>query len=93
MIDEEVLASQAQLSVVVVAQDVQKTPQRIACVGEATRFMLANCPPSRSEDPDWQIAAKQLTLAALTHDPGDCILATSEFIALLKSEGLFVAAE
>jgi hypothetical protein len=93
MIDEEVLTSQVQLSAVVLAKDVQKTPQRIACVGEAARFMLANYPPARCDDPDWQIAAKQLDLAALTNDPGDCIIATGEFIALLKNEGLFVAAE
>jgi hypothetical protein len=35
MIREEVLTSQVQLSAIVVAKDVQATPQHISCVGEA----------------------------------------------------------
>jgi hypothetical protein len=93
MTREEVLTSQVQLSAIVVAKDVQMTPQRIACVGEAARFMLANFPPEHCNNSDWQLAAKYLDLASLTNNIGDSILATSEFIALLKNEGLFVAAE
>jgi hypothetical protein len=93
MISVEVLASQVQLSAIVVAKDIQQTAQHIACVGDAARFMLANVPPARCDDPDWLIAAKQLNLAALTDNIDECILATSAFIALLEAEGLFVSAE
>jgi isoaspartyl peptidase/L-asparaginase-like protein (Ntn-hydrolase superfamily) len=93
MTREEILSSQVQLSAIVVARDVQNTPQHISCVGEAARFMLANYPPERCYDADWKLATKSLWLAALTNNIEVCIQATSAFIALLEKEGLFVAAE
>jgi hypothetical protein len=68
----------------------EKSKKTLTTIGEAARFMRGNFSRQRSDNTDWEHAAKTLEVAAETNETEGRKNATEAVIALLRADGMLV---
>ena len=90
MTSEEIIASTVTLATPLIVTDTKKNKITLTTVGEAARFMRSNFSRRRSDNADWEHAAKTLEVAAETDDVERRQHATDAVIALFCADGMLV---
>ncbi len=90
MTSEEIIASTVTLATPLIAKDIKKNKNTLTTIGDAARFIRTNFSRQRSDNVDWEHAAKALEVAAETNDAEGRKNATEAVIALLRADGMLV---
>jgi hypothetical protein len=88
---EDIIASVVTLATPLTAKDAKNNMKTLTTVGEAARFIRSNFSRQRSDQVDWEHAAKALEVAAETNDVVGRQNATDAVTALLRADGMLVA--
>ena len=86
---EDIIASEVTLAAPLIVKDTKNSRKTLTTVGDAARFIRSNFSRLRSDDADWEHAAKTLEVAAETNDAEGH--ATAAMIALLGADGMLFA--
>ncbi len=90
MMHEDIIASVVTLATSLTAKDAKNSKKTLTTVGEAARFIRTNFSRQRSDNVDWEHAAKALEAAAETNDAEGRKNATEAVVALLRADGMLV---
>jgi hypothetical protein len=88
---EDIIASEVTLAAPLIVNDIKNTRKTLTTIGDAARFIRSNFSRLRSNNLDWEHAAKTLEVAAETNDSERRQHATDAVIALLRADGMLVA--
>jgi hypothetical protein len=91
MTSEEIISSTVTLATPLIVTDIKKNKKTLSTVGEAALFMRSNYSRKRSDNADWEHAAKTLEAAAETDDVERRQHATDAVIVLLRADGMLAA--
>lgn len=89
----DIIASSVMLAAPLNVKNVKNSKMTLNTIGDAARFIRSNFSRLRSDQVDWEHAAKTLEVAAETNDNERRQHATDAVMALLSAEGMLIGRE